>query len=196
MPTHFSKGSTDSYAFVFSCPGKYEERAMHPAAGRTGCNFEALLRLLSYRLGISALTRDQVTITNAWSQIEYKERTGRSEATDVEIRGESNIVRLGDELRHVTEMIVFCGSKAEIAFSELERRRLITQPTKIAFIRHLGARGLLSIRHDLQGEPIVAANNQRRSGRKSTLRTIQAENTSRRLEVVAEHLLDSVRPLG
>ena len=196
MQPHFSKGSADTYAFVFSCPGKYEESAMHPAAGKTGCNLETLLELLSARLEQEALTRRCVTITNAWSQVEYQEHSGRSEATDVQIRSEANIGRLARELQHVTEMIIFCGSKAKVAFNELVRLKHITKPIKIAFVEHLGARGLLSIRNDIRGTLIVAAKEQRRLGRQSALKAIQAENTYRRLEVVAQRLLDSVTPLG
>lgn len=194
MQPHFSKGSSDSYAFVFSCPGRHEEIAMHPAAGKTGRNFESLLALLSLALH-ETFIRDSVTITNAWSQIEYKSRTGRSEATDLDIQTDSNIERLSNELRHVTKMIVFCGGKAKLALNELVRRKLISHPTKIAFVEHLGARGLLSIKRDIQGRAIVAAKEQRRLGRRDPLKSIQAENTRLRLEVVVRCLLDSTQLL-
>jgi hypothetical protein len=196
MQPHFSKGSSHAYAFVFSCPGKQEEDAMHPAAGKTGRNLEALLQLLSARLGRTTLTRGCITITNAWPQVEHQERSGRSEATGIEIRNRSNIDRLANELRHITEMIVFCGGKAEVALHELVKLKLIIHPTKIAVVEHIGARGLLSIRRDIQGKLIVAAEEQRRLGRKLALKRIQAENTHRRLEVVAQRLLDSVKGLS
>jgi len=196
MQPHLSKGLSDQYAFVLSCPGKFEERAGHPAAGTTGRNLEELLVLLSSRLGQTTLARDSVTITNAWPEIEYLARTGRSQATDLEIRDATNINRLASELSHVSDLIVFCGDKARIASIELARLSLLPQRTKLTYIEHLGARGLLSIVRDLQGNRIVAAKEQRRRGNLTPVKKLQAANTRRRVEVVVQGLLDGIRPLG
>jgi hypothetical protein len=196
MQPHFSKGSNDSYAFVFSCPGRHEAREMHPAAGTTGRNLETLLEILSHQLGQAVLTRESVTIANAWSNVEYLEYTNRSEATDTQIRSRSNIDRLASELQHVTEMIVFCGRKANVAFDELRNRESLTYPIKVALVDHLGVRGLLSIQQDTQGKPIIAAAEQRRLGRKLALKDIQKENTYQRLEVVAQRILDCATLIG
>lgn len=196
MQPHFSRGAHDSCAFVFSCPGKHEQRAGHPAAGKTGRNLELLLAVMSARLGHAALVRDCVTITNAWPQVEYEELTGRSEATTLEILEATNIARLAGELQHVSHLIVFCGEKARRAAAELAKLNLLAQEAKIAFVEHLGARGLLSIEQDLQGNRIVAAKEQKRLGRRIPLRKIQNENTHRRIAVVAQRLLDSMRRQG
>lgn len=192
MQPHFSKGACDSIAFVFSCPGKKEELAGHPAAGQTGRNLEHLLGLLTQHLGECALTRIDVTIANAWKNIEYESLTGRSEATDAEIRILSNMQRLATEIQHITELIVFCGDKAKIAAQELRENHLLSERPKFAFLGHLGILGLNKITTDLNGNRIINAQAQKRSGRCATLRQIQSENTRRRLDFVAASLVASI----
>lgn len=196
MSPHYSKGSADTYAFVFSCPGQLEEKAKHPAAGKTGRNFEALLLLLSPHLGVETLTRDSVTITNAWPNIEYEGTTNRSEADDTEILEDANIDRLAIELGCVTKMIVFCGDKAAVALKGLEEKKLLAPSIQVAFVEHLGTRGLNRIKVDFQQQTIDSAEKQRREGRRDSVGEIQAENTSRRLNVVAQRLLEGIRSLS
>jgi len=73
-------------AFVFSCPGQSEEKAQKPAAGQTGKNLDALLVYLNKKN--STIFRDtdryEYRITNAWDKVEFKSRTGRTEATKKE----------------------------------------------------------------------------------------------------------------
>ena len=127
MRPHFTRGSETDIAFVLSCPGKHEEAARHPAAGNTGRNLERLLALLGPRLGMSTLTRTHITIANAWAGVEYQSATGRSEASDDDVKQTGNIRRLADELRHVTKLIVFCGEKAKLACHELCERKCLPQ---------------------------------------------------------------------
>ena len=192
MQPHFSKGARDSIAFVFSCPGHKEKIAGHPAAGVTGRNLEQLLPLLASRLGKMGLTRMDVTIANAWKDIEYKNLTGRSEATDAEIRLPGNIKRLTAEIQHVSKLIVFCGDKAKIASKELIANQLHPEQPKFAFLGHLGIVGLNKIFKDVNGNPIIKAKDQKKRGRCEGLRQIQSENTSRRLEVVVAQLVASI----
>lgn len=198
MLPHFSKGTETDVAFVLSCPGKNEESAGHPAAGNTGRNLERLLVQLGPRLGVSNLTRSHITITNAWAGIEYQSATGRSEASNDEVSQVANIGRLADELRHVTKLIVFCGDKARLASDQLRLLELLPpQSVQMAFVHHLGSRGLnKTIKSDVTGRPIVRASKQRRAGRPDSLKLIQQENTDRRLQVVAELLLESRVSLG
>jgi hypothetical protein len=188
MQTHFSKGASDSIAFVLSCPGRKEELAGHPAAGTTGRNLERLLLQIAPCLGGRKLTRSDVTIANAWKTVEYPAKTHRSEATDAEIRIPSNIERLAAEVQHVTELIVFCGDKAEIAAHELQKNYLPLGLPKFAYIKHLGTLGLNLITIDVNGSPIISGKKQLPVGPYSAVRHIQSANTCRRLGVVAASL--------
>lgn len=193
---HFSPGYKNEVAFVLSCPGRHEEGAGHPAAGNTGRNLDRLLERLGPRLDLSNLSRTQVTIANAWASIEYQAKTGRSEASDVEVKQPENIDRLASELRHISMLIVFCGMKAKLASQQLQERNLLSQSAQMAFLPHIGGLGLnKSIRADLMHRPIVDALIQRRNGRRDSLKLIRAENTNRRLEVVVERLLESRVPV-
>ena len=150
---------------------------------------------LGPRLGLGRLSRQQITITNAWAGIEYESKTGRSEASDGEVSRAENIRRLADELRDVKMLIVFCGDKAKLASSKLREGRLVGRLVQIALVPHLGSQGLNnSIKVDLTDQLIVDAGKQRREGRRDSLKFIQRENTRRRLEVVVERLLASRVP--
>lgn len=153
MSCHLQIGNKKEVAFVFSCPGRYEEVAGKPAAKVTGKNLSSLLRKLGYNLNINGLSRKNITITNAWSRVEYKNKTGRSEADVSEITSNNNISRLRSELMGVSELIVCCGDKAKMAVGACN----IPEEVKIAFIEHLGTRGLNSIKKDIDGADIVSA---------------------------------------
>jgi hypothetical protein len=153
---------------------------------------ERLLKHLGPRLGLSTLLRKQITITNAWADIEYQDKTSRSEASNGEVAQAENIGRLANELRNITMLIVFCGEKAKLAANQLQERSLLGRSVQIAFVPHLGGQGLNnSIKVDLASQPIVDASAQRHNGRRDSLKHIQRENTDRRLEVVVERLLAS-----
>ena len=195
MRPHFSRGSETDIAFVLSCPGKREKAEKHPAAGNTGRNLERLLALLGPRLGMSTLTRTHITIANAWAGVEYQSATGRSEASDDEVKQGDNINRLADELRHVTKLIIFCGEKAKLACRELRARKCLLQSVEVAFVSHLGSQGLnKTVESDATGQPIVAAREQRLAGRLDSLKVIQRENTNLRLQVAVGCLLASRVP--
>lgn len=189
MSIHNKPGKEYKVAFVFSCPGRYEKEAGHPAAKATGTNLQKLLLKLSQILVRNDLTRDNITITNAWDRVEYVKLTKRSEATDGEILTPENIRRLVKELAHVTEFIVFCGAKAKLASKEIVRSNLLTNKPTFLFLEHLGTRGMLSILKDIDGNRIVSADDQILAGRKLSKRKIQSENTEKRIEVVANSLV-------
>jgi hypothetical protein len=196
MSAHFSRGSKNEFAFVLSCPGRLEERARHPAAGVTGKNLNRLLAMLGPRLDLKSFERADVTITNAWDGIEYPKKTRRSEATDAEVKQADNLRRLASELLHVTELVVFCGCKAKLASQELLRLGILPNLKRVAFVEHLGTQGLLTIKSDTTGNPIVAAEVQLLSGRADRLPVIQSENTNRRLSVVLQRLLASTQSVS
>lgn len=191
MRTHFSRGSKNDVAFVLSCPGQLEEKAGHPAAGVTGNNLNRLLAMLGPQLDLQSLERADITITNAWNLIEYPSKTCRSEATDAEVKQTNNLHRLASELLHVTELVVFCGCKARLASTELLRLRILSNSKRVAFVDHLGTRGLLVIKSDTTGE-IVAAKLQKLGGRSDSVKVIRSENKNRRLSVILLGLLDSI----
>lgn len=127
-------------AFVFSCPGQREEMDGIPASpnGQTGKNLDKLLDLLK-------IGRECVIITNAWSYVEYKNKTGRSEALCSEIKQKFNLKRLMNELYpHELNLVVLSGSKAQYAYSKAG----LGNHFKARNVPHLGSRGLQSIREE------------------------------------------------
>jgi hypothetical protein len=180
-PVHLQIGKENKLAIVFSCPGRFEEIAGHPAARTTGRNLEMLLSLLSKELNRTDLERSNVTITNAWPNVEYKEKTGRSEATLAEITAPENLKRLREELDQVTELVIFCGERARAAGRLLNLRR----NPRFVYIGHLGLKGLCLIRTDVGGNPIVAI---RDAASGKSKRDLQRQNTQRRLAVLARSI--------
>jgi len=185
MPIHIQAGKEKRVAVVFSCPGRHEEVAGHPAARITGRNLETLLALLSKALNRSDLTRSNITITNVWPDIEYKAKTGRSEPTAKEVKSPKNIERLQQELDDISEFVIFCGEKARTVSQDL---RLKHKP-RFVYIQHPGLRGLSLIVTDVQGERIVAANVRVSAGSDLSKARIQSDNTQRRLAVLVRSIL-------
>lgn len=152
--------------------------------------------MLGPQLDLKSLERAHVTITNAWDLIEYPDKTCRSEATDAEVKQTDNLHRLASELLHVTELVVFCGCKAELASEELLRLRTLPNLKHVAFVDHLGTRGLLKIKSDTTGNAIASAKAQKLRGRPDSCKVIQSENTNRRLSVVLQRLLESIQSVS
>lgn len=190
MPIHIQTGYQNSVAIVFSCPGRHEELAGYPAAKTTGKNLEQLLLLLSEALNRSDLTRRNITITNAWPDVEYEAKTGRSEATEQDVMRPKNLERLQRELSNITEFVIFCGDIAKATSLKL----LLNRNPKFIYVNHLATRGLLSIEKDVHGQLIVVAKCQLAAGRKISKQKIEAENTGKRLAVVACSVLKQLLP--
>ena len=185
MPLHIQPGKEQRVAVVFSCPGRHEEIAGHPAAKATGKNLEALLSLLAGALNRSDLSRDNITVTNAWPEVEYKAKTGRSEATNREVLAPANIRRLQGELDAISDLVIFCGAKARA----VSRRLQLRHRPKYLYLGHLGLRGLSSLKTDVEGEPILSADLQIGAGRKMSKQRMRAENTEKRLAVLVDSIL-------
>lgn len=197
MAPHFSRGKNDAIAFVFSCPGRLESECGYPAAGTTGRNLEQLLRLVSAGRSGPPLARSEITIANSWDVVEYKRKTGRTEASDEEVLSNQNIERLAREVEHVTTLLVFCGRKATLAAGGLFHRGLLPKNPAIAHICHLGGRSLNKIALDAQGNEILSVEKQKNMGSKDAKGAIGKRNTSRRLTVLAGGLvLDFNRALS
>ena len=149
MPVHLEHGARNAIAFVFSCPGRKEQEKCRPAAGQTGKNLEEVLRVMgrySYDdtedLRCNDWTRENIRITNAWRCVEYKELTGRSQATIPEILGTENISRLANELGDIENVIVCCGDKAQMAVCCLYSRGSLCCTVKIVRLCHLANKAL------------------------------------------------------
>lgn len=154
---------------IFSCPGRYEERANKPCQGKTGKCLDYILRDLHY--GGRVLNRSIIGINNAWSEVEYKAKTKRSEGSDEDILKPSNIERLKEELRYTNVAVAF-GDKAFLALDTIRekyRRNLIIIKTI-----HLSPRRVNTcIKKDVFGTSLV-------KGAKGNLK--------KRLSVVAEEI--------
>ena len=143
--------------------------------------------MLEEKLGRDDLKRDKITIANAWNNVEYKAKTGRREATDKKIKEEENVQRLQEQLGGITDIVLFCGKKAQLISS-----KLTLTAKHILFIEHLGTLGLLSITKDVEGKPILSAKTQISSGCKTSKSSLQHENTRKRLEFIAHGLAESL----
>jgi len=117
----FNKGEYSNVAFVFSCPGQEEEKCGKPVAGSTGKNLEQILERLRNEKPFQnySSSRYDFRIVNAWYQVEYKFKTGRSQAKDSEITKSENLDRLKSELENITDYIICFGKKAEIAIEAI-----------------------------------------------------------------------------
>jgi hypothetical protein len=138
-------------AFVFSCPGQKEELLGYPCAGQTGRNLAQALPMLHELMPsrFQSVNRDGYVITNSWSEIEYKKKTGRSEATQVEILGEPNLRRLHEELVGM-ETILICGGKAASAVLRLRDSDRLAH-SKVGCVMHLSF-SALNTRKDWVGK--------------------------------------------
>lgn len=189
MSCHLQVGKSKEVAFVFSCPGRYEEVAGGPAAKVTGKNLSSLLGKLGNAINKSGLDRKDITITNAWARVEYEKKTGRSEATKSEIVSSANIARLRAELVGVTELVVCCGDKAKIAVDAC----CLPKNVKVVCIKHLSTRGLKSIKNDINGAKILPAETIKSQGDRRSKRRIQNDNTSKRLDVVCKSITEQIK---
>lgn len=173
-------------AFVFSCPGAAEKLAGKPAAGLTGENLEQLITILSLECGIGvSWSRYDITITNAWSKVEYKKLNGRTEATVNEVLSLNNLSRLEQEIKDIKKVIICCGDRAEIAVKELVNKRKLNSSVKLIKIRHLGFQSLNQIKVDINKAPIYSVNIEKKMGNIKTRKQIGRDNTNKRLNVVA-----------
>lgn len=176
---HYKIGKEDKIAFVFSCPGRNEEIAQEPASGITGKNLEILLKILNTKLGDRlSFTRENITITNATENIEYKKKTGRTEATPNEVLDANNLKRLYDEIKHINDLIICSGKNADLAISQVLKMHPDVIANKVC-ISHLGMKSINgAIKKDING---------------TELKNGDAENTKKRLEVIASEIIGQIK---
>lgn len=87
-------------AFVFSCPGRIEEKCNHVCAGATGDNLQILVDYLHQHIPdkFPSSSKDDYYITNASDKVHYMDLTGDTEASIEEIMEPQNLQRLKKEL--------------------------------------------------------------------------------------------------
>jgi len=148
-------GIDPTVAYVFSCPGRHELEAGHPAAAGTGRHLDMLIAYLTDWGLTEFRPRQQVLVTNAWPGVEYKRHDGLHEDTQAycgEVLEDWNINRLARELQGVTSRVVCFGDRAAIAIQRLREKGLLKIPFTLA--RHLSASDLNGhIAMDLDGTP-------------------------------------------
>jgi len=188
---HLQKGKRNEIAFVFSCPGEKEENEGKPAAGITGNNLSELLKLLNKKLVSWELSREQITITNVWTKIEYKNKTNRTEADDNEIISSDNLKRLREELIIIEDLIIYSGKKAMLGVCQIQCN--LNKHCQIIYIEHLGTRGLNNIKNDVNGKEILAASKQLENGDSRSLKEIQNNNTFKRLEIICQNIAEQLK---
>ena len=144
---HYKKGKENKITFIFSCPGKAEKNAdpPQPVFGLIRKNVETFWAMLNNDFKTNDYTRDNITISNAFKDPHYGK--GKTEARDSEIKLESNLTRLYNEIEHTEELIVCSGNKAQLAINEIRKRKdLKLNCKKIISIPHLGYSSLNQIR--------------------------------------------------
>lgn len=186
---HFERGRKNEVAVVLSCPGSREEESIRPASGTTGKNLDLLLAKLGPLVGIPNLARCDVTVTNAFTRVEYKARTGRSEASVAEVRQEENISRLNAELADISDLVIFCGDRAGV----VAERVTLRAGARSVRITHLGMQGINQITHDIDGAPILSVADSKIAGDKRSAKKIGRANTSRRIDVLVQRVLDQMK---
>lgn len=151
---HLECGRSNDVAFVFSCPGRkeYKARPQGPAKGGTGTNLHDLLHIMREKYSQTVMKiipsrkffRGEIWITNAWSKVEYKNKTGRTEAKEEEILLPNNLERLYCELYRIERAIICCGDRAKAAVCEIRRQHRIELSVGLFRIPHLGNQSLNS----------------------------------------------------
>lgn len=176
---HYQWGPDPDVAYVFSAPGSEEEYAGRPAAGKTGMHLAILIAILR-DWGLTVLPyREQAVVTNAWPDVHYESKTGRTEATDSEIKDPQNLERLASEIGHIRKWILCFGAKAYLAVSELKKRGLLQESCQVVKAKHLSPRVIHYINRDIHGNPIEGGG---------------FTNLCRRLEVLADEILAQMDP--
>ncbi|MDB8459197.1 uracil-DNA glycosylase family protein [Turicibacter sanguinis] len=175
---HYKSGNKNEVTFVFSCPGRYEEEVGVPAAKVTGRNLDTLLSILNRKIESNAsFNRQDITITNATTNVEFKSKTGRTEATAQEVLDLANIQRLYHEIKNTKKFIVCCGNNAKLGVDAVYLNHSRCRAT-IIYLPHLGLQGLnCTIKHDIHGNKLV---------KKSP------GNTYKRLKVISEKFIDQI----
>ncbi len=152
-------------AFLFSAPGRLEEEKSAPVAGVTGANLDAALAWLR---GVEPAlfpsgNRYDYRVTNAFAEVLYEGKHGRTEASRAEVLAPANVARVLRELDGV-EAVVLCGGKACLLKPALEAAGLI-----VVEACHCGNRGLVGRYRSSRPELSALASSKERSRKRAEL---------------------------
>lgn len=134
-------------------------------------------------------TWENITITNAWPNVEHKNLTNRSEPTDKEICAAQNIARLEVELNQIHDLIICSGGKAKTAINKCN----FPPNIKIIYIPHLSTRGMKSIKKDINGNNIPTIKSI--TSKPQIKRKIAKSNLQKRLEVICQNIAQEYQPV-
>ena len=111
---------------LLSAPGREEEKAARPAAGETGKTLQIALAKLHAidNSNFPSSKLDDYTIANAIESIHYKNKTGRTEATNSEICDSTNIERI-KRILSSCKAVVSLGDKAFLAIKTAKYKGII-----------------------------------------------------------------------
>jgi hypothetical protein len=174
---HLQIGREKKVAIVLACPGQDEELIGMPAAGPTGQNLKILLDLLSHQLKRQDLIRQNITVTNSSVRVIYGAKDKVTEPTETEVGDAKNICRIYEELREVSDFVIFSGQRAKILMNKL----VLPNNPKFIHIRHLGFQSLNQIKLEDSGN---------KNENNHTL--IEKTNTQRRLEIVVNDIVEQL----
>lgn len=126
-------------AFVFSCPGRNEEREQTVCSGPTGKNLDDMLCYCHHKMAdvFPSESKDDYTITNAVTRVYYLSLNGKTEAKDADILDDANQKRLLNELSEY-DYVIAMGDKAKLAIE------LLPIKGKKIYSEHLSPRHLNS----------------------------------------------------
>lgn len=152
-------------AFLFSAPGRLEEAKGAPVAGVTGANLDAALAWLH---GVEPArfpsgSRYDYRVTNAFAEVLYEGKHGRTEASRAEVLAPANVERVRRELAGV-EAVVLCGGKACLLRPALEEAGLA-----VVEACHCGNRGLVGRYRSAHPELSALGSSKARSRRRAEL---------------------------
>lgn len=169
----FRERGTGRNVVIASCPGQAEEAAGMPFAGQTKSTYEEFAGQMGPEWG-----RGSAHILEATERVEYRKKTGRTEATPAEVRQPENLARLASQIPADADNIVALGKNAGIAVDALREAGMLPESARTATSRHIGFQGLNQIREDTEGRPLIPG---------------EPGNTQKRVEVVVKevrHQLD------
>ena len=145
MPSpHYQRGKRNWGAVVLLCPGQEEEKKNAPAQGETGKNLDYLLNIMRNKYNFKCHGRDDLTITNASSEVLYEAvgGTGRSVPYKTDVLSLENLDRLADELSQTTHVIICCSNLAQKAVDQVQQCGKLRCGIRIANLPHLGNKAL------------------------------------------------------
>lgn len=105
---------------VGSVPGQDEAQEGRPFAGQSGKNLDVILSNLKYKG--EPLSREKVSIDNAWTTPLWQGEHGRTEASLTEICSDANLSRLQDEIGKNTKVVIAFGDNAYASVNTMKQK--------------------------------------------------------------------------